>query len=229
MGRRRGFWSGRRRRASGGDAQLGIVVLGAVAVAVLGVYLVLVGVLGLVGWLVVFVARSPASTSSAPVVIETSRTTPSIAVVAEDNYRVVLPVDAAVFGNSDAMRIAAGDVFTAWARQLPKAPSDPRVTLRGFALRQRLIGRLTTKLDGRRFVWTSGPHRGRNKPTSHAPIDPSQLDPYNPPGDLRARSSYLVLCDACGGPGHVECGACRGAGRVRRSSVVSARRARSTV
>ncbi len=208
--RRKLFPRSRRRRSTGGDAAAGILILGGIAVAALGVYLLVIGAIALIGWLVA-IASKRAPNHAAQFI---PASIPSAAPPPNQQYHVVLPVDPAVFDDTRMLESTASSVFAAWARQLPKAPSDPRGTLRSFTLRKRLIGRLTTKLDGRRFVWKAGPYRGRDRRDSGVPMDPSSLDPYNPPGDLRGRSSYLSLCAGCGGDGRISCTTCGGSSRV---------------
>jgi hypothetical protein len=190
---------------------MGILVVAAIAVAALGVYLLIIGAVALVGWLAAVAARRQPATQ-APHLVPAA--TPSAAPAPNQQYHVVLSVNATTFDDPAAIERAACGVFAAWARQLPSAPSDPSDAIRGLALRTRLIGRLTTKLDGRRFVWRSGPFRGRDRNTSATAIDPSNLDPYNPPSDLRSRSGYVSLCRSCGGDGRIECTSCGGAARV---------------
>jgi hypothetical protein len=212
MGRRRSlFPRQRRRRASGGDAALGIVVVVGVAIAAFGIYLLVAGAVALIGWLVAVAAKRE-TPHMAPQFVPASP--PSGAPVPEQQYHVVLPVSPNAFSDARSLEDAASAVFAAWARQLPKAPADPRGALRQFALRKRLIGRLTTKLDGRRFGWQTAAYGGRDRVLSSGRIDPSTLDPYNPPYDLRARSSYLSLCRGCGGDGRVSCTTCGGAAKV---------------
>ena len=212
MGRRRSLWPARRRRrASSGDAAIGIVVIAAIAIAALGVYLLIIGAVALIGWLAAVAAKHHKSSASTFV----SDSTPSVAPPPppEHQYHIVLPVDPAVFGDATLIESTTAEVFRAWARQLPKAPTDPRDTLRRTTVRTRLIGRLTTKLDGRRYAWRSAPYRGRDR-MAGVPMDPANLDPYNPPHDLRVRSGYLSLCRGCGGDGRLVCTACGGSART---------------
>ena len=201
----------RRRRNTSGDTALGVVIVATIAVAALGVYLLVAGVVALVGWLAVVAAKREKRGVAPELVVASA---PSAAVPPEHPYRVVLPVEPGVFEDPRRLEAAVSNVFGAWARQLPKAPRDPRETLRGLNLRKRLIGRLTTKLDGRRFAWRAAPYTGRDRMVGGTRIDPAGLDAYNPPGDLRSRSRYLELCRRCGGDGRIECAACGGASRV---------------
>ena len=210
MGRRRVWKARRRRRNSGGDAAVGILIVAAIAVAALGVYLLVIGAVAFVSWLAVVAGKRNAQ--PAPQMVPAS--TPSEVPPPDHQYHVVLPVSPDVFADFAVLETATSNVFAAWARQLPKAPSDPRDVIRRLTVRNRLIGRLTTKLDGRRFAWRSAPYRGRERSVSSGAIDPSKLDPYDPPHDLRSRSSYLSLCRHCGGDGTVECGSCGGSARV---------------
>lgn len=154
MGRRRSLCSaGRRRRASSGDAVAGILILGALAIAALGVYLLVIGAIALVGWIVAVAAKRQSSVQAAQFA---PASTQSNAPLPNQHYIALLPVDPSVFDDQGRLEAAASTVFATWARQLPKAPSDPRITLRTFTLHKRLIGRLTTKLDGRRFALVCG-------------------------------------------------------------------------
>ena len=195
------------------NAVLGLVVVGAIAVTVLGVYLLIVGAIALVGWLVAVSARS-SPRNAQPVRVALAGPGPSAAAPPTQRYFPAVPVACDAFDNARALEEAASRVFRAWASQQPKAPSDPGGLVRGIALRKRLIGRLTTRLDGRRFAWRAAPYQGAGQLTSRAPLDPSGLDPHRPPEDLRAQSRYLELCRACGGDGQCECPSCGGAGSV---------------
>jgi hypothetical protein len=201
----------RRRRSTSGDAAVGVVLIGAIAVAALGVYLLIAGVVALVGWLIAVAAKRGAQ-GPAPQLVAAAA--PSAAPPPASLYHVVLPVEPGVFDEPKRLEEAVTSVFCAWARQLSKVPADPRATLRELNLRKRLIGRLTTNLDGRRFVWCAAPYAGRDRMVGGAPIDFSSLDAYHPPHDLRSRSRYLELCRRCGGDGRIECATCGGAARV---------------
>jgi hypothetical protein len=196
---------------------LGVLVLGAVAIAVVGIYLLIVGAVALVGWLIAVAAKAQNSAST-PHLVTTLATapTPSAAPPPHHQFHAVLPVDRRVFdaANADALEITAKSIFTAWARQLPSAPGDPSDTIKALTRRDRLIGRLTTKLDGRRFGWRSAPYRSRDRMVGFPTINPASLDPYNPPSDLRTRSSYLSLCESCSGDGKLECHRCGGTVRI---------------
>jgi hypothetical protein len=212
MGRRRSFVRvPRRRRSTSGDAALGIVVVAGIAVAALGIYFVIAGAVALIGWLIAVAAKREVRGVASPV---EATVAPSAAVPPEQLYHVVRAVEPAVFDEPGRLEAAAKDVFSAWARQLPKAPREPREAVRGLHLRRRLIGRLTTKLDGRRFAWRAAPYTGRERTVGGPPLDPAGLDAYRPPSDLRARSRYLELCRRCGGDGRLACAACGGAARV---------------
>lgn len=201
----------RRRRSTSGDAAVGVLVIAAIAVAALGIYLVVAGAVALLGWLIAVAARREVRGVAAPLAAASA---PSAAVPPEQLYHVVRPVEPAVFDEPARLEAAAKDVFSAWARLLPKAPRDPRETVRELHLRRRLIGRLTTKLDGRRFAWRAAPYAGRERTAGGPPLDPASLDAYQPPSDLRARSRYLELCRRCGGDGRLTCPACGGTARV---------------
>ncbi|HVK84460.1 MAG TPA: hypothetical protein VM513_10160 [Kofleriaceae bacterium] len=194
------------------------MIVAAIAVSALGIYLVIAAAVALFGWLAATIAtkRSP----STPQVVEP--TTPSSAAPPSHQYLAVVPVDAAVFDDARALSAQARVVFNAWASQLPKAPRDAASTLRGMALRRRLIGRFTSRLDGRRFVWRASPYRGGNRNVGVPTLDVTRLDPYAPPPDLRSRSSYLELCHICAGDGRCECISCGASGRVICAACVGA-------
>jgi hypothetical protein len=210
MGRRRRLFSSRRRRASSADA--GIVILGliAIVIATIGVYLLIAGAIALVVWLVAAVAKSQPVAGAAHIAVASE---PTAAAAPEHPYRQLTSLEPRVFAEARALEAAACDVFARWARQLPNAPLTAGSTIRALRMRNRLIGRLTTRLDGRRFVWRAAPYRGRERFTG-VPVDPTRLDPYNPPPDLRSHSRYLRLCQQCSGDGRVSCTACGGAARV---------------
>jgi hypothetical protein len=214
VGRRRSIFSAprRRRRSSSSDAAVALIVVGAVAVAVLGVYLLIGAAVALIGWLATVVARR--STEMAPPPQLTAvPAEPSTASAPQTTYTEVLPVRADVFDDPERTRAAAIQVFSAWASRLPRAPADASGLVRSLRVHRRLIGRLVSRLDGRRYVWRSAPYAGRDRATGRR-LDPATLDPYQPPADLRARSRCLSLCDACGGDGRMSCAACGGHGKV---------------
>jgi hypothetical protein len=188
-----------------------IILLAGFAIAALGIYLIVIGAVAIFGWLVAVAARSKRATPA-----QLTVATDLVATAPPPNqlYHVVHPVDPRVFDHGAELESTAKSVFAKWARQLPKAPRDPSTVIQRLALRRRVIGRLTTRLDGRRFVWRSAPYRGRERFVGGRPLDTSSLDAYNPPPDLRSRSSYLSLCQRCGGDGRIECTSCGGAGRV---------------
>lgn len=192
---------------------MAVVVAGGIAIAALGVYLVVAGAIALVGWLAAVAARR-AARAPAPRLVDVAAAAPSEAAPPANPYHVVLPIEPGAFDEPRRLEEAATSVFRAWASQLPKAPNDPAGALHGLSLRRRLIGRLTTRLDGRRFAWRAAPYAGRERMVGGAPLDPARLDPYAPPDDLRWRSRHLELCRRCGGDGRIECAACGGASRV---------------
>src|SRR5688572_14265841 len=173
MGRRRLFSTRRRslfprRRASGGDAALGILVLAGIAIAALGVYLIAVGAVALIGWLAAIAARNKAASTAHLVPVSSAAT----ARPPQQLYHSVLEVDQSTFDDASRLEDTAKLVFARWASQLPKAPTDATDTIRSLSLRRRLIGRLTTKLDGKRFAWRRAPYRGRDRMVGATPIDP---------------------------------------------------------
>lgn len=218
MGRRRSLWRGsrrrslwpRRRRSNSGDAALALLVLGAVLVAALGIYLLILGAIAVVGWLVAVAARSQSSERA--VFTETPAAPPPLP--PNQTFHSVLNVDPAIFASPQRLEEAAIRTFSIWASQLPSAPRNPEDAIKKLTFHRRLIGRLTTRLDGRRFVWRSTGFRGRGGVVGGPPLRPENLDPYNPPEELRSRSRYLSLCTSCHGDGKVECAACGGAAKV---------------
>lgn len=187
-----------------------IVVVAGIAIAALGIYLLIAGAVALIAWLAQRAARQPVVQPSAPrlVATQTSSTVPAPAT----HYRSVHPVDPNVFADTTMAEATAIDVFGAWARQLPKVPKDPTSLVRSLELRTRLIGRLTTKLEGRRFRWNEVPYDGRDRPSA-LPPDTRQLDPWNPPADLRSATRYVGVCVPCAGEGRIPCAPCAGTGR----------------
>lgn len=211
MGRRRGFWPARRRRrASSGDAVVVILVVAALAVAAIGVYLLIAGAVALLGWLATVTLKAGRNHQTPRLAEATSATT---AAPPTQQFQALVPVDPMVFADRAALEAAASVTFAAWVRRLPSAPADPTDTVRSLHLHRHLIGRLTTRLDGRRFGWKSAPYRGRDRMLGTA-IALDGLDPHHPPNDLRIRSSHLTLCKSCGGDGRLTCESCAGAARV---------------
>ncbi len=200
------FKGGRQRRGTRHDGAALLLVAGIFVVAAAGVYLLVVGAVMLVAWLVRVAAKKPKTSSLEP----TATIEPS---PPDAEYQPVAPVDPAVFGDSGATRLSASTVFDAWLQHLPKAPRHGADLVRGIETRQRLIGRLTTELEGRRFAWRATPITGR-APIGVPPVDPHDLDPWNPPPALRAASRYVATCGTCNGDGRVACTRCSGAGRT---------------
>jgi len=98
-------------------------------------------------------------------------------------------------------------------RQLPSAPKRGVDLVRDITEKHRTVGRMKSEVEGRKLVWNSKP-AGPRQPLSPVPVDPSRLDPWNPPSDLERTSRYVCSCDACGGEGKVVCSLCRGSARV---------------
>jgi hypothetical protein len=182
------------------------------AVAILGVWLLVLGLVGFVAWLVVKVTSQTKSSAANPSLIAADPAVPSRVPPPNEQYHSVLDVDPGTFDDPKVAEVTARKVFVAWARQLPKAPRDASGTIRGLTLRKRLIGRLTTRLEGRRFAWRSKPYYGQDRATL-AP-DVAGLDPWNPPSNLSQITRHIVDCVPCAGRGSVNCPTCGGSGRV---------------
>ncbi|HEY6039391.1 MAG TPA: hypothetical protein VIV58_34155 [Kofleriaceae bacterium] len=204
------FKTGHRRRGSRHDGSALLLVLGVFVVAAVGVYLLAAAALVFIAWLIHVATKK----ASAPLPDPQTTIAPA---PAEAEYQVVAPVDPSVFGDPEQVRGSAGVVFDAWLAHLPKAPRHGADLVRGIEVRRRLLGRMTTKLEGRRFAWRATPITGRQTIGS-PPLDPSRLDPWNPPPDLKTSSRYVATCWTCRGEGRVECAACTGAGRTQCTS-----------
>lgn len=113
----------------------------------------------------------------------------------------------------DGSRAAAIAAFEAWIQQLPKAPKRGVDLVREVTISHRVVGRLTSQIEGRRFVWNARPAAAK-QPLSPMPADPARLDPWNPPADLDRTSRYVSTCDACRGEGKLACNLCHGSARV---------------
>ncbi|MEP6859842.1 MAG: hypothetical protein ABJE66_04430 [Deltaproteobacteria bacterium] len=198
------FKGGHRRRGSRHDGSALLLVVGVFVVAAFGVYLLAAAALVFVAWLI-RVATKKASAS-----LPDPQTTIA-PVPAEIEYQPVAPVDPSVFGDSEHVRGAASTVFDAWLDHLPKAPKRGADLVRGIDVRRRLIGRMTTELEGRRFAWRATPINGRQT-IGAPPMDPGSLDPWKPPPNLKTSSRYVATCWTCHGEGRVVCAACTGAG-----------------
>ncbi len=200
------FKTGRRRGSARHDGAALVLVLGLIVAAAFGVYLLIAGAVVFVGWLVRVATKKPATAS-----VAAEATIPPTPPSAE--YCALVPVEPAVFEDPEQVRGAAHAVLAAWLQQLPKAPRRVADLVRCVSTRTRLIGRLTTELDGRRFVWRTAPIGGRQT-IGAPPLNLEALDPWNPPADLRTASRYVTACWTCCGDGRVACGSCSGGGRV---------------
>jgi hypothetical protein len=198
-------WS-RRRRSTRHDGAAAVLVLGIIVVAAFGVYLLIAAAVAFTVWLVaVATTKTAASEHEAGVVIPSAP--PST------EYQALMAVEPSTFDDPLRARSAAHAVLGAWLQQIPKAPKQSADLVRGVEIRYRLIGRLTTDLDGRRYVWCTAPIGGRQKIGS-APLQIDALDPWNPPPNLKATSRYVASCWSCDGGGRTPCMRCSGAARV---------------
>lgn len=200
------FKSGSRRRGSRHDGSAALLVIGVFVVAAFGVYLIAAAAVVFIGWLVRVATKRPAAPA-----VDTSPTIPPA--LPSDDYQALMPVDAAAFADPAAWRATAGEVFSAWLQHIPKAPAQGIDLIRGIEVRKRLVGRLISTIEGRRFTWHASPASPR-QPIGSPPVDPASLDPWNPPPDLRSTSRYIATCFTCHGQGRVACPTCAGAGRV---------------
>jgi hypothetical protein len=201
-----------RRRTSGEEVLVGLLIAAAVAIAVLGVYLVAIAAVAILGWLARLVVRHTSAPASPPRLVQATAPAP-VAPPPESQFHVAHPVDPSVFDDSTLAETAAVQVFASWASKLPKAPRNAGDAVRSMELRTRLIGRLVTRIEGRRAVWRSAPYAGRDKVGAPA-LDCAAIDPWNPPVDLRRLSRHAASCANCQGQGRVACVGCGGAGRV---------------
>jgi hypothetical protein len=211
MARRRNFFSARRRGSSGEVALIGLLVTGAIAVAAFGVYLVAITAVTLVGWVTKLVVQQTQARARAPKLIAV--TGAASAPPPESRFHVAHAVDAAVFDHPAQAQAAAVKVFEAWAGRIPRAPKNAHDAIRSLGLRTRLIGRLVTKIEGRRTVVRTAPYGGRGR-VGAPPMDRAAIDPWNPPTDLREATRHVASCTGCKGDGRVSCVPCGGAGRV---------------
>jgi hypothetical protein len=201
----------RKRRRSSSDALIGVLIAGAIAVAVAGVYLLALGAVALVGWLGKVIVQQTRAQRSAPRLVMADG--PSLAPPPEESFHEIVSTDPRAFNHPEAAEAAAIRVFSAWVAMMPKAPKDPREIITGLQIRHRLIGRLTTHVEGRRVALRCVPYTGRQK-VGDPRVDPAGIDPWNPPTDLREASRYLAPCKACGAKGRADCPVCDGSGRM---------------
>ncbi len=202
---------GRRRRSSGGEFFIGLFIAAAIAIAVFGVYLLAIAVIALVGWLAQQVIKQTQARGGAPKISQAMA--PTTAAAPEHQYHEVISVSPTAFDDQQTAASAAVRVFAAWAARLPKAPKDASDAVRSLQVRRRLIGRLVTHVEGRRFEWRTAPYGGRER-AGAPPVDGSTLDPWHPPDGLKKSSRYIASCWTCHGDGRVVCVKCGGAGRV---------------
>lgn len=183
-------------------------MLGVFVVAAIGVYLLALAAIALVGWLVRLAIKSASPPTATNTAAELS--TPPVAPHRE--YHAIVAFDASVFSERRRAEATARNVFGAWVARIPSGPKDPSDLVRAVTISTRFIGRLTTELEGRRFVWRAAPRTGRAA-LGDPPVDPKTLDPWNPPRDLRRASTYVSSCWTCDGEGKIACVPCGGSGR----------------
>jgi hypothetical protein len=217
MGRRRGFFSPPRRRGSSrGEAAALVALIGAGlfigAIALFGVYLLVVGAIAVVVWIIQVSSKRSGARKDTPALVEIAATQAAQVAPPEAEYTSILPVEPTVFDDPKHIEGKAIEVFRAWAARLPRAPNDASDLVRSLELRTRLVGRLTTDLEGRRVAWRSAPYDGRGR-VGAPPLDPSGVDAWNPIPDLRQGSQHIASCDRCKGDGRVPCTSCGGSSR----------------
>ncbi len=179
------------------------VGFGLALVAAILPYLIAAACIVAIVWLAMLIAKTWRDHRAA------TRASSSRAMVA--GYRALLP--AARFSEVDPDGLTR-QVFAAWARTVPETPARHGELVRQVRHTTRLIGRLVTKLDGRRFVWRTGPYLGTEITAQTVPLEVSTLDPYAPPPNLAAASRSVAACGACGGDGKSEHALCAGSGRI---------------
>jgi hypothetical protein len=211
MARRKNLFSTRRRGSSGEGALIGLLVMGAIAIAAFGVYLVAITAVALVVWVARLVVQQTQARASTPKLIPA--TGEASAPPPESQFHVAHAVDAAVFEHPPRAQAAAVKVFESWAAKIPRAPKNARDAVRSLGLRTRLVGRLVTNIEGRRAVVRTAPYGGRDR-VGAPPLDRAAIDSWNPPRDLRKASRHVASCWGCKGDGRVSCVPCGGAGRV---------------
>lgn len=197
----------RRRRGSHSRGLVFLLLLASLLLAAYGTYLLVVCVVGLVGWLI-RVATTHSSDDPAPEPTEAESPPPPSA-----EYLVVTAVEPSSFDDPERARSAAREVFSAWLRQMPRAPRNGADLVSGVEVRKRLVGRLVTGLEGRRFAWKTIPVAGRHV-VGGPPLDPASLDPWNPQPDLAMASRHVAVCTTCQGRGRLPCEPCAGSGRT---------------
>ena len=208
MGRRSLF--PRRRRSSEG-AIIGFLIVGAMAVAAAGVYLLAVGAVAFISWVAKVVVQETRARRAVPHIA--SATGPSHAPPPQQEFFEITRVDKNAFANPEKTEAAVGSVFAAWAGMIPKVPKDPRQLITGMQIRDRMIGRLTTRLEGRRVVLRCASYSGRQR-VGEPRVDPTTIDAWSPPRNLREESRYIASCATCHGEGRVDCRECLGIGRT---------------
>lgn len=202
MGTRAWFSVRRRRRSARHDVAAGALIVGVIAVAAVGVYLLAAGAVVLIAWLLRVATKHIAAPLSSP-----APSSPP-----DTPYHPVIPVSPTVFADIGQAKDVAKGVFEAWVARLPRAPKRSIDLVREVEIRRRVIGRLTTELEGRRIVACCEPAPGRHT-IGAPPFDPGDIDPWNPPTDLRRASRFIAACRTCSAAGRVACTSCHGSGR----------------
>jgi hypothetical protein len=171
-----------------------------------GAYLLVAAAVAFVVWLVRVVAK-PRETP----VGTTPETVPAAA--PEATYSPLALVEPRAFDDPSLLRATVSRLFSSWIKRIPSTPTDGTDLIQQVDVRTRLVGRLVTELEGRRLAWRTVPFSGRGA-VGGPPIDPSSLDPWNPPADLKATSRYVASCWTCEGTGRVGCTTCGVSGRT---------------
>ena len=197
------------RRSSGVE----IVLVGAVLVAVVlvahgGAYLLAIGALGALAWLIGHtrcVASEPSRELQPSRDAYHSREAP-------ESYIEVGEIDPLGLETDDGAVESAKEVFVAWTKCLQSAPRNISPFLRGIVVERRRVGRLSSTVAKRELVERRVPYRGSER--AHSPRNTAKdLDAWDAlsAGDSR----YVARCDSCDGDGTVSCLSCGGSAEVR--------------
>jgi len=133
----------RRRRGSrhGGGGLVFVLLLGCLLLfaTASATYLLVVGMVGLVGWLI-RIATAHSSPVPAP-----EKVAAALPALPSPEYLVLSSVDPSTFDDPELVQSAAREVFATWLRQMPRAPKKGADLVSGVAVQERLVGRLVTE------------------------------------------------------------------------------------
>ncbi|WP_338864766.1 hypothetical protein [Myxococcus stipitatus] len=127
--------------------------------------------------------------------------------------------------DAEAIKLAAVQAFTEWARRLPVPPPTPTDFIRSVEPKARRACRLYSTITERQVVWKEGATQG-SPPVTGVRRQADGVDPWaETHASLRESSLSVLACMPCGGQGTVSCPNCGGKEHVACSNCGGSRKA----